>query len=71
MEGLKGVETSWERGTYIPQGSPQDSDYEQTKETLTLGVYEIEPSGVAVEIFWNDYKLLGEDSQEPEDPQSN
>ena len=70
VEGLRGVETSWERGTYIPEGSPQDSDYEQTKETLTLGVYEIEPSGVAVEIFWNDYERLGDDSQEEDQPSS-
>ena len=64
VEGLKGVETTWERGTFIPEGSPQDPDYEQTKETLTLGVYEIEPSGVAVELFWNDYELLNKDTSE-------
>ena len=61
VEGLKGVETNWERGTFIPEGSPDDPDYEQTKETLSLGVYEIEPSGVAVEIFWTDFELLGDE----------
>jgi len=69
VEGLKGVETSWERGTYLPEGSPREPDYEQTKESLTLGVYEIEPSGVAVEIFWTDYELLGDDEGQ-EDQQS-
>jgi hypothetical protein len=33
------VETSWERGTFIPEGSPNDPDFEQTKETRTLEVY--------------------------------
>ena len=70
VEGLKGVETSWERGSYIPEGSPQDSDYAQAKERLTLGVYEIEPSGVAVEIFWNDYELLMDDEEDQEEQQS-
>ena len=69
VEGLKGVETTWERGTFIPEGSPQDPDYEQTKENLTLGVYEIEPSGVIVEIFWNDYERLSDDSGEQEEDQ--
>jgi hypothetical protein len=69
VEGLKGVETTWERGTYIPEGSPQDSDYEQAKERLTLDVYEIEPSGVIVEIFWNDYERLSDDSGEQEEDQ--
>ena len=70
VEGLKGVETTWERGTFIPEGSPQDPDYEQTKETLTLGVYEIEPSGVAVELFWNDYELLNKDTSEEDGGES-
>ena len=33
------METSWERGTFIPEGSPNDPDFEQTKETMTLEVY--------------------------------
>ncbi len=61
VEGLKGAETSWERGTFIPEGSPDDLDYEQTKETMTLEVFEIEPSGVAVEVFWTDFELLNKD----------
>ena len=28
VEGLRGVETSWERGTFIPEGSPNDPDFE-------------------------------------------
>lgn len=66
VEGLKGAETTWERGTFIPEGSPRDPDYEQTKENLSLGVYEIEPSGVAVELFWSDYELLNRDTSEEE-----
>ena len=62
VEGLRGAETTWERGTFIPEDSPQESAYEQTKEAMTLGVYEIEPSGVAVEVFWNDYELLNKDA---------
>lgn len=58
VEGLEGVETSWERGTFIPEGSPDDPDFAQTKETMALEVYEIEPSGVAVEVFWTDFELL-------------
>ena len=58
VEGRRSVETSWERGTFIPEGSPNDPDFEQTKETMTLEVYEIEPSGVAVEVFWTDFELL-------------
>jgi hypothetical protein len=38
VEGLEGAETSWERGTFIPKGSPDDPDFEQTKETMTLEV---------------------------------
>lgn len=60
QDGLEGVETSWERGTYIPQGSPQDSDYEQTDETLTLTLQEVQPSGVGGRILWNSYELLDE-----------
>ena len=62
QDGLAGVETSWERGTYIPKGSPQDSDYEQTDETLTLTLQEVQPSGVGGRILWNSYKLLDETS---------
>src|SRR3989337_1482071 len=58
VEGLRGAETSWERGTFIPEGSPNDPDFAQTKETMTLEVYEIEPSGVAVEVFWTDFEPL-------------
>jgi hypothetical protein len=58
VEGLKAVETSWERGTFIPEGSPDDPDFAQTKETMTLEVFEIEPSGVAVEVFWTDFERL-------------
>ena len=61
VEGLKAVETSWERGTFIPEGSPDDPDFAQTKETMTLEVFEIEPSGVAVEVFWIDFELLNKD----------
>lgn len=64
VEGLKGVETTWERGTYIPEGGPQDGDYEQTRETMTLTVYEIEPSGVGVEIVWNNHELLDRNYEE-------
>ncbi len=28
---------------------------------MTLEVYEIEPSGVAVEVFWTDLELLNKD----------
>ena len=62
QDGLSGVETSWEHGTYIPKGSPQDSDYEQTDESLTLTLQEVQPSGVGGRIFWNSYKLLDETS---------
>ena len=58
VEGLEAVETSRERGTFIPEGSPDDPDFAQTKETMTLEVFEIEPSGVAVEVFWTDFELL-------------
>jgi len=61
VEGLRGVETPWERGTFIPEGSPDDPDFAQTKETMILEVYEIEPSGVAVEVFWTDFELLNKD----------
>jgi hypothetical protein len=60
QDGLEGVETSWERGTYIPEGSPNDPDYEQTDETLSLTLQEIQPSGVAGRLLWNSYKMLDE-----------
>lgn len=60
QDGLEGVETSWEKGTYIPKGSPQDSDYEQTDQTLSLTLQEIQPSGAAGRLLWNSYKLLDE-----------
>lgn len=60
QDGLEGVETSWERGTYIPEGSPDDPDYEQTDETLSLTLQEIQPSGVAGRLLWNSYKMLDE-----------
>ncbi len=60
QDGLAGVETSWERGAYIPEGSPNDPDYEQTDETLSLTLQEIQPSGVAGRLLWNSYKMLGE-----------
>ncbi len=25
---------------------------------MSLGIYEIEPSGVAVEVFWTDFEIL-------------
>lgn len=58
QDGLKGVETSWEKGVYTPEGSPQDSDYEQTDQTLSLTLQEIQPSGSAGRILWNSYKML-------------
>ena len=58
------METSWERGTFIPEGSPNDPTYEQTKETITVDVYEIESSGVAVEIFWTDFEILNKDGSD-------
>jgi len=61
VEGLEGAETSWERGTFIPEGSPNDPDFAQTKETLTLEVFDSEPSGVAVEVFWTDFEILNKD----------
>ena len=61
MEGPEAVETSWERGTFIPEGRPSDPDYEQTRETMTLDVYEKEPSGVAVEVFRTDFELVNKD----------
>ena len=64
VEGLKAVETSWERGTFIPEGSPDDPAYEQTRETMTVDVYEIEPSGVAVEVFWTDFELLNKNGSD-------
>lgn len=60
QDGLEGVETSWERGTYIPEGSPNDPDYEQTDETLSLTLQEIQPSGVAGRLLWNSYEMLDE-----------
>jgi len=60
QDGLEGVETSWEKGVYIPEGSPQDSDYEQTDQTLSLTLQEIQPSGSAGRLLWNSYKLLDE-----------
>lgn len=63
QDGLEGVETSWERGTYVPEGSPQgDPNYEQTDETLSLVLQEIQPSGVGGRLSWNSYKLLDETS---------
>jgi len=57
-EGFEGVETSWEKGTFIPEDLPQDDpDYEQTAQTLSLGVYELDPSGVQVDVRWYDYEL--------------
>ena len=64
VEGLKAVETSWERGTFIPEGSPDDPAYAQAKETMTVDVYEIEPSGVAVEVFWTDFELLNKNGSD-------
>jgi hypothetical protein len=61
VEGLEGAETSWERGTFIPEGGPNDPDFAQTKETLTLEVFDREPSGVAVEVFWTDFEILNKD----------
>ncbi len=70
VEGLRGVETSWEGGTFIPEGSPDVPDFEQTNGTMTLEVYEIEPSGVTLEVyeiepsgvavgvFWTDFEVL-------------
>ena len=59
-DGLEGVETSWEKGVYVPKGSPEDSDYEQTDQTLSLTLQEIQPSGSAGRLLWNSYKLLDE-----------
>ena len=56
--GFGGRETSWVGSTFTPEGSPNDPDYEQTKETMTLDVHEIERSGVAVEVFWTDFEIL-------------
>lgn len=60
QDGLEGVETSWEKGVYTPKGSPQESDYEQTDQTLSLTLQEIQPSGSAGRLLWNSYKLLDE-----------
>lgn len=63
QDGLEGVEVSYERGAYVPQGSPQnDPDYEQTDQTLNLILQEIQPSGVGSRISWNSYELLDETS---------
>lgn len=57
-EGFQGIDTSWERGTYTPLDSPQDDpNYEQTAETLDVGIYELDPSGVQVDVRWYDYEL--------------
>ena len=58
VEGLETVQASWERGTFIPEGRPNAPDYEQASETMIPDVYEKEPSGVAVEVFWTDFDLL-------------
>ena len=60
QDGLKGVETSWERGKYIPKGSPNESNYEQTDQSLSLTLQEIQPSGSGGRILWNSYKMLDE-----------
>jgi hypothetical protein len=64
VEGPKGSETSWERGTFMPKGSPNDPDFGQAKETVTLGIYGIEPSGAAVEIFWTDFEILNKNGSD-------
>jgi hypothetical protein len=64
MEGLRGSGTSWERGTIIPRDNPDDPDFERTKETVNLRIYEIGPSGVAVEAFWTDFELLNKNGSD-------
>lgn len=66
-EGFEGVDTSWERGTYIPQDLPQDDPtYEQTAQTLDVGVYELDPSGVQVDIRWYDSELADQQREAEE-----
>lgn len=56
--GFRGVETSWDKGTYIPQDLPQDDpDYEQVAQNMDISVYELDPSGVQVDVRWYDYEL--------------
>ena len=70
QDGLEGTETTWERGTFIPAGSPDDPNYEQVKETLNITLQEIEPSGVAGRLFWSDAELLNENYEAEENGQS-
>ena len=70
QDGLEGTETTWERGTFIPAGSPDDPNYEQVKETLNITLQEIEPSGVAGRLFWSDAELLDENYQDGENGNS-
>lgn len=70
VEGSKGVDISFDKGTFIPEGSPQDPNYEQVKEDLTLSIYELAPSGVAVDIRWFDYELADQQRNAEEDGSS-
>lgn len=64
-EGLRWVETTWERGTFVPQGSPQgDPNYEQPEESLTLTTGEVEPAGVGAVILWRDDEAADRKYQE-------
>ncbi len=60
QDGLEGLDLTWERDTFIPEDSPQESAYKQNDERVDITMQEIQPSGVIVQILWNSGKLLDE-----------